>query len=249
MLSCFISWGGGSIVLWLASNNEGIGSLSFNSPIFLILAGAPSLAAISIVTFRHGVVGVKQLLSMFFSSYRWYWLVFAILIIPIVFFVILGVSATYRGIEFSDVLSSYYLWLVSIFTTTVLFSNPASFSEELGWRGFALPILLEITTPFRASIVVATMWIIWHLPAFFFSDAMAVETSNIVWWIMSTLAITLIMTSLFIRSNGNILAAGVLPHMFINSSSGLIDTGSTDSLLMLIIAYITFVLLESPRRQ
>ena len=37
--------------------------------------------------------------------------------------------------------------------------------EELGWRGFALPLLLERgLSPVRASVVLAFFWWLWHFP-------------------------------------------------------------------------------------
>lgn len=37
--------------------------------------------------------------------------------------------------------------------------------EELGWRGFGLPVLLErLGSPLRASVVLGTIWMLWHLP-------------------------------------------------------------------------------------
>lgn len=245
ILTCAISWGIGGVAVLLSQHRGGI---AYDNPIFLILTGAPSLAAISITFYRNGFEGVKQLLSMLFRSFDWRWLVLALCILPLIFFIVLGVSATYRSIGFSGGLSSYIVWLVAIVTTGLLFSNPAAFLEELGWRGFALSNLLLFTTPFRASIIVAIMWIVWHLPAFFFSDAISAGTSGILWWAMSILAITLIMTSLFIHTNKNVFVAGVLPHMFINSSTGIVDTGSIDSFFMLVVASIVFILLM-PRRQ
>src|SRR5947199_3415499 len=36
--------------------------------------------------------------------------------------------------------------------------------EEPGWRGFALPHLQARFSPFLASLVLALVWAIWHLP-------------------------------------------------------------------------------------
>lgn len=39
--------------------------------------------------------------------------------------------------------------------------------EEVGWRGFLLPRLLERQTPLVASLAVGAVWALWHLPNFF----------------------------------------------------------------------------------
>jgi membrane protease YdiL (CAAX protease family) len=38
------------------------------------------------------------------------------------------------------------------------------FGEEPGWRGFALPQLQEKCSPVRASVLLAPIWALWHLP-------------------------------------------------------------------------------------
>jgi membrane protease YdiL (CAAX protease family) len=36
--------------------------------------------------------------------------------------------------------------------------------EEIGWRGFALPRLLNKTGPLGASVVIGVLWTFWHVP-------------------------------------------------------------------------------------
>ena len=39
--------------------------------------------------------------------------------------------------------------------------------EEFGWRGFVLPRLQNKYGPLAASLIIGTVWGIWHLPTFF----------------------------------------------------------------------------------
>jgi len=39
--------------------------------------------------------------------------------------------------------------------------------EELGWRGFAQPALQDGMSAFSASVVVGSVWFVWHVPLFF----------------------------------------------------------------------------------
>lgn len=44
--------------------------------------------------------------------------------------------------------------------------------EEAGWRGFAFHHLCSGMAPFHATLVVAGLWLIWHLPLFLLQQAM-----------------------------------------------------------------------------
>lgn len=46
-----------------------------------------------------------------------------------------------------------------------IFLDVGGVTEETGWRGFALPLLQERMTPLAATMIVGTLWGIWHFPA------------------------------------------------------------------------------------
>ena len=50
----------------------------------------------------------------------------------------------------------------------LVFSGPIG--EEIGWRGFALPRLLEKYSALSASLILGSVWAIWHLPLILVGD-------------------------------------------------------------------------------
>src|SRR3546814_20952371 len=69
----------------------------------------------------------------------------------------------------SPYLSSWLIALPAVLLAGHLFRDPGALGEELGWRGFALPRLLELMDARRASLLLGLVWAVWHLPAFFLS--------------------------------------------------------------------------------
>jgi len=49
-----------------------------------------------------------------------------------------------------------------------VFSGPLG--EEIGWRGFALPKLLETHSALAASLILGSVWAVWHLPLILVGD-------------------------------------------------------------------------------
>jgi membrane protease YdiL (CAAX protease family) len=43
----------------------------------------------------------------------------------------------------------------------------AAFGEETGWRGYALPQLQRRFHPLIATLILAPLWALWHMPQFF----------------------------------------------------------------------------------
>jgi membrane protease YdiL (CAAX protease family) len=86
--------------------------------------------------------------------------------------------------------------------------------EEPGWRGFALPYLLERSNPIVASAILAVIWACWHLPLWFIPGAEVPRP--FVLYMLGVAAITLVMTWLHLRSNGSVLLA-MLFHASLNT--------------------------------
>ncbi|HEX3075744.1 MAG TPA: type II CAAX endopeptidase family protein [Lachnospiraceae bacterium] len=57
--------------------------------------------------------------------------------------------------------------------------------EESGWRGFLLPELTKKYSFRISSLIVAGVWILWHLPAFFFNPTYINMGPGIIGWAIS----------------------------------------------------------------
>ncbi len=82
------------------------------------------------------------------------------------------------------------------------------FGEEIGWRGFALPLLQTWLSPAVATLVLTVIWAVWHIPLFFFSTGMSnLGVAGTIGWLFSLLAGAFILTALLNGARGSILIA------------------------------------------
>jgi membrane protease YdiL (CAAX protease family) len=61
-----------------------------------------------------------------------------------------------------DVNLSPVLFLISLAIT--LFLDAGGLFEKNGWRGFALPLLLQRFNPLKATVILGILWGVWHFP-------------------------------------------------------------------------------------
>lgn len=78
--------------------------------------------------------------------------------------------------------------------------------EELGWRGFALPRMIERFGVGRASLLLGLLWGCWHLPTFFINGAPQAEVP-IVAYIAYTTALAGAFTWIWLHTSGSVLLA------------------------------------------
>jgi len=94
--------------------------------------------------------------------------------------------------------------------------------EEIGWRGHALPALLRTHSPAVASLVVAGMWAVWHLPLFWMPGA-AQEGSSLWGFVALLTAFSVLTTWLWLRAGRSLLIA-IAFHWAINVATYLQPT-------------------------
>jgi membrane protease YdiL (CAAX protease family) len=132
-------------------------SLSMPIAVALIVVGGwgPGLAAIAVTAWESGRSGVRELLGQF---RRWrvrpIWYLAALLGPALLGLVALVLSALTGGPTPPRWFSPPRARLLSL--------TVGPWGEELGWRGFAQPQLQQRIGAFWASLVVGTIWSVWH---------------------------------------------------------------------------------------
>lgn len=98
--------------------------------------------------------------------------------------------------------------------------------EELGWRGYATPLLLNKMGVLQTSFWISLAWTFWHVPMYWFPGAAIPSVFDVnalsisVYW-AQIFAESLLMTLLFIWSRGSVLLA-ILFHLGFNSGENIL---------------------------
>jgi uncharacterized protein len=100
------------------------------------------------------------------------------------------------------------------------------FSEELGWRGFALDPLLNAFGFTKGSVLLGLIWGVWHLPLYFMPQTwhgtMGFQFTGFWMFVLFSMGLSLIMSWVYIHTNRSILAA-MLMHLSSNFSGQLLE--------------------------
>lgn len=185
------------------------GELSGSHPLFILAVYAPAIAALLLVGFTAGRSGIGRFLSrlLLWRASSW-WYSFLLLGFPAISFA----GAALKG---NAMTAPMFTESVAALLPLIGFMAVLGPVEEIGWRGFALPILQRRLVPFWAGLVLGVIWAVWHLPAFILSG-----TPQAAWGFMpffaGSVACSVILTSLFNNARGSVLLA-MLFHFQMNN--------------------------------
>lgn len=166
----------------------------------VVMVFIPALMAIGLTAFSEGKAGVRSLLGKLVQwriSFKWVVIALALaLVIRLTMSLIalgLGMIST---IQFRPGGPAQYVILAVVF---FVFAIP----EELGWRGYALPKLLERYSPLSAGLIVGVLWGSLHLalllPGMMNAGASPLPT------VLALVGGSVLFTWLYVNSGGNIV--------------------------------------------
>lgn len=213
-----ITWG--VLALYLVNGawaTQTFGPMKLGAPMFYLAVSAPGIAAIILTLRASGWSGLWRFItSLFRGRTPWTWIALSILGYPLLWLLVALVTAGWKGALDSLDLTPWAVTLPAILIGGHLLRDAGALGEEPGWRGYALPRLLSLMSARAAAILLGFVWAVWHLPAFFLGS---LSQSGIVFvpYVLNVMAFSVLMTLIYVRSNGNVLWAGIIPHMMFNA--------------------------------
>lgn len=207
VLACALTWA----LLPLAAQQPIVGVVALLGPAVAALTTAVLSGGDAVVRLRERVVRWRV-------SWRWY-LVALLLPLPIS---LLAVLVQQRlGASGPIALAPLSLLGMVVFVMVL--------GEEIGWRGFALPLLMERVGPTMASLVLGVIWACWHLPLFVMASMPQYGTPFLAYTIY-TIALSVLLTFLALRTRGSVVIAtlfhgAVNTFILVNESATAVQRG------------------------
>ena len=171
----------------------------------------PAIAAIAVTAILAGRAGVKELFRRFLIwrvGVQWYliglFLLAAVILGGIGLHVLFGGSMPEMPIAGAPV-----SLILFAFTVTVLVGAVVN-TEEVAWRGFALPRLQSRYGALTAALLIAIPESLFHLPHFWNLNSVFYQNVGLFWFTAFTVAIVFIYTYIFNKTNGSLLIVTIL---------------------------------------
>jgi uncharacterized protein len=99
-------------------------------------------------------------------------------------------------------------WPLAGVVTAVILVN--GFGEETGWRGFLTERLLPAHGRFRATLWVALLWSLWHLPLFWLNAGMAALVGPVlIGWLFALVCGAFVLAQVYLATGHSILCVAL----------------------------------------
>ena len=215
---------------WLPQALTSRGMDSIQVPGFLtLLAGyGPALAAIIVMSLAYGWQGLRELFGRLLRwrvGIQWYLIVlFLPALITLLAITLNNLTGggtpdfSKAGFPFGPVETPLWQKILILFLAFTLGFD--GLGEEIGWRGFALPKLLERYSPLSSSLILGALWAVWHFP-YALTEGTFLSQVPLHWFFINLLAVSIVYTWIFINTNGSLLLA-LLFHAAGNTVSNLL---------------------------
>lgn len=216
-------------------------SLPPGVPLVLAALGSlvPSALAVVLVALERGRPGALALLRRLLKArvgLQWYAAVLGV--------TLLGPLALGLSVLLGDGSAAIDVTLVGALAFFALSIFPGSaLGEEIGWRGFALPLLQARMSALRASLLIGVVWGCWHLPLWL----RGAETNPLglfVPFVVMVTAMSVLCTWMYNGTGGSLLVV-VLLHAATNLPLTLLIAPLGDEMTMPFLVLVALMVLTA----
>jgi membrane protease YdiL (CAAX protease family) len=211
LLTYILTW---SVEIPTALTKHGYLFTNISKGLQTICTLSPGIVAIILTAIYFGKKGLKSLFKAIVKwriKFRWYIIIF-----------ILGVALCGLSLLIFNFISGESIRPDQPYNFVfyfILILPLSAFWEEIGWRGFLLPILQEKYTAIKSSLIIGFVWGLWHLPIYLAINPYGDKT--IIFFLMMFIgcfALSIFATYFYNSTNGSLLAC-ILFHNAINTSA------------------------------
>ena len=197
---------------------------AFGGVNLLVAQFGPALAALAVLRYTGGSIREwARRIVRWRVPLRWW---AATIAIPVVIFGTTGVGFALLG--YDPELSRLPDPLLTFLPTLIGLSLLAGLGEEPGWRGFGLPRLQARYGPLGATLLLGSVWAVWHLPVFWIDPNANHEITDplVLGWMMLLTAVGIVLYSFFYtwiyNNTGSVLLMMVLHGGFNTATTHLV---------------------------
>lgn len=221
-----IAFVGAWVLLIPLAMSTGFNMFTMPDPVLMLLFvisayPGPFLAALVVTRAVEGKEGVRRLWKRVFqfrAGFQWY--LAAIFIMMVIW--LAAYSIPYRGAPVRDLLANPTL-LLTVFLPWIGFGLfVPSLSEEIGWRGFALPRLQNQYGPLVGTLILGILHGLWHLPALFTAFMGPMRPDQVLPFVIAAAAGTFLYTWVYNNTRGSIWMV-ILMHAASNATARVLN--------------------------
>ncbi len=236
------TWG-----FWWIISTSGPRPPAFLVTISLLLGFGPAIAACVVIWVFDGGTGLRLWLRRCFHwrlAARWY--AAAFVGPPLVMLAALVPNAALGGTWPASPANGHLGLALLQFAMVLFVGGPVG--EEFGWRGYALPVIVEKLRWRWASLILGAIWALWHIPLFRMPGT-AQEQMPMALFMASNVALSIIFARLSVITGFSVLPA-IATHWSINAWSWVIPVSPKGDVLqpyylvmglLLEIAFVVFL--------
>jgi membrane protease YdiL (CAAX protease family) len=180
------------------------------------------------------------------------WWILILLIFPVIYGLSIWVDIAMGGsLPGLELLRALLANPITIPLTAFISFMSGPWSEEFGWRGYALDRIIKPMGVLPGTILLGLIWGVWHLPLFFmpatWHGQIGFEFSGFWTFMLRSAGLALLMTWVYLNTGRSILAA-MFMHFTSNFTNQLIAPSSErfevlQMLLFLLVGSLVYVLM------